>query len=138
MLPDAERPEPEEHDAGHDVGERALQRETDGETGGAERRQNRGSLDPKLAKRGDRDEDQDRIADDRADRGNVSGVDPPRPRQETGRQPSRPFGGKIADGKDRRRADDVRDKVDSPGPKHGGKGAELLWRGGKFRHDREA
>ena len=52
-VADAEWPQPQEHHAGSDIRQRPLEREADGEAGGAERGEHRGGLHAELPERGD-------------------------------------------------------------------------------------
>ena len=52
-IAEMERPQPQQHQAGGDIRQRALQGEADGEAGGAEHRQERGGLHAELRQRRD-------------------------------------------------------------------------------------
>ena len=71
----AERAQHQQHHAGCDVGERALERETDGEAGGAENRDQTRRLHTELAEHKDDGENQDHIAKQRRDQRLEGGIE---------------------------------------------------------------
>lgn len=66
--------EDDQQEASGEVGERALQRQTDGQTGGTDNGDEGGGLHPDPAQRGDHHEHQDGVLEDAADEVGDSGV----------------------------------------------------------------
>ena len=81
VVADLEGPEPQQHDAGGDIGERSLQGEADREARGAEGGEEGGGLHADLAQRRHERQDEDAVARGGGERRTRGLVDVPRSRQ---------------------------------------------------------
>ena len=82
----------QQHDARRDVAERALQRQADGQAGGAERGEDRGRLDAELLQHRDQGGDDHEIANDAANHQDKSLVDALRALESPARRRGGPAG----------------------------------------------
>ena len=102
----------QQHDAGGDVLQRALERQADRQAAGGEQRDDAGGLDPELGQDRDQHEHQDAISHDAADHRLERIVDPRHPVQHPQHAALRPAGHRPADDQDRQRAEHFEPVVD--------------------------